>query len=78
MPEDEPINRFILYESKIRLSLRRGAPKKTYRQQISTYLFPEGEDALNSEEIRRLAKDKDTWRKHFVVPRPKKPPDPSR
>ena len=77
MADDEPINRFILYESKIRPSLRRGAPRRTYRQQISSYLTPKGEQTLGPEEIRALAKNKDQWRKHFVVPRPKKPPDPS-
>jgi len=77
MADDEPINRFILYESKIRPSLRRGAPRRTYRQQISSYLTPKGEQTLGPEEIRALAKNKDEWRKHFVVPRQKKPPDPS-
>lgn len=76
MDDDEPANRFILYESKIRPSNRPGAPRRTYRQQISSYLLPKGEDAFSTEEIRALAKKKELWRTHFVVPRPKKPPDP--
>ena len=41
MPTDEPINRFVLYESKVRPSLRPGAPTGTYRQQISSHLLPD-------------------------------------
>ena len=34
MLADEPINRFVLFESKVRPSLQPGAPTRTYRQQI--------------------------------------------
>ena len=34
MPTDEPINRFVLYESKVRPSLRPEAQTRTYRQKI--------------------------------------------
>ena len=74
MPTDEPINRFVLYESKVRPSLRPGAPIRTYRQQISSHLLP-GEKALEATEIWKIAVNKSSWNKHFVVSKKKKPPD---
>ena len=74
MPTDEPINRFVLYESKVRPSLRPGAQTRTYRQQISSHLLP-GEKALEATEIWKIAVNKSAWNKHFVVSKKKKPPD---
>ena len=43
---DEPNNRFVLYESKVRSPLRPGAPTSTYRQQIHRLIFyPSSESA---------------------------------
>ena len=39
MLTDEPVNRFVVYESKIRSSLRPGAPRTTYLHQISTNIL---------------------------------------
>ena len=74
MSADEPINRFVLYESKVRPSLRPGAQTRTYRQQISSHLLP-GEKALEATEIWKIAVNKSAWNKHFVVFKKKKPPD---
>ena len=43
--------------SKVRPSLRPGAPKRTYRQQISSHLLP-GEKALAATEIWKIAVNK--------------------
>ena len=77
MASDEPAHHFVLYESKIKPSLRPGAPRKTYRQQISSYLLrDESATALEADLIRKWAENKTTWSGHFAVPRKKKPPDP--
>ena len=77
MAADEPAHRFVLYESKIKPSLRPGAPRKTYRQQITSYLLrDENANALEADLIRKWAEDRTTWSSHFAVPRKKKPPDP--
>ena len=39
MTTDEPTNRFVIYESKIRSSLRPGAPKKTFLNKISSNIL---------------------------------------
>ena len=70
MPTDEPINRFFLYESKVRPSIRPGAQSRTYRQQILSYLLP-GEKALEATEIWKMAANKSSWNKHFVVSKKK-------
>jgi hypothetical protein len=77
MATEEPAHRFVLYESKIKPSLRPGAPRKTYRQQITSYLLrDENANALEADLIRKWAENKTTWSSHFAVPRKKKPPDP--
>ena len=50
MPTDELINMFDFYESKVRPSLRPGAPTKSYRLQISSHLL-HGEKALDHDTI---------------------------
>ena len=77
MATEEPAHRFVLYESKIKPSLRPGAPRKTYRQQITSYLLrDENANALEADLIRKWAENRTTWSSHFAVPRKKKPPDP--
>ena len=61
MPIDEPINHFVIYESKVRSSLRPGAPAMTYPQNIPSHLLPD-EKALKATEIRKMPAHK-----HFVV-----------
>ena len=74
MPTDEPINLFVLYESKIKPSLRPGTPTRTFRQQISSHLLPD-EKALEATEIWKIAVNESVWNKHFVVSKKKKPQD---
>ena len=74
MPTDEPINRFVLYESKVRPFLRPGAQTRSYRQKISPHLLP-SEKALGANEIWKIAVNKSDWIKHFVVSKKKKLPD---
>ena len=62
---DEPINHFVLHESKVRASLRPGAQTRKYGQQISSHLLP-GEKALEITEIWKMAVNKSAWNKHFV------------
>jgi exonuclease III len=77
MAADEPAHRFIVYESKIKTSLRPGAPRRTYRQQISSYLHPGEKDIkLEADEMQRRAENRTAWNQ-FAVSRRKKPPDPS-
>ena len=70
MPTDEPANRFVIYESKIRSSLRQGAPRTTYLHQISYHILP-GEKTLEANEIRKLAMKKSTWSQLLVVSKKK-------
>ena len=58
MPEDESINRFILYESRIKTNNRRGAPKTTYRGQISSYITDKAAVVLSEYEISEIASNK--------------------
>ena len=51
--QDEPTNRFVIYESKIRSSLRAGKPRTTYLNQISYHILP-GEKTLEANWIRNL------------------------
>ena len=71
MPTDEPTNRFVIYESRIKSSLRSGAPRTTYLNQI---LSQSGEKSLE-EEIRKMAVNKSEWSQLFVVSKKKKPTD---
>ena len=59
MPTNEAANRFVIYVSKIRLSLRPCAPRTTYLHQISSHILP-GEKTLEAnKEITKMAvKDK--------------------
>ena len=54
MPTEEHISRFVIYESKIRLSIRPGAPKTKYLNQISSDIL-QGEKKLEANEIRKMA-----------------------
>ena len=78
MDADEPVNKFILYESRVLPTCRRGGDRRTYRHQISSYLLQgTGKDMFEESKIRRMAKkeNKSDWKKFHVVPA-KKPPDP--
>ena len=65
----------ILYESRIKSSLRPGAPKTTLLNQISSHILQSGEKSLEVGEIRKMAVNKSEWSKLFVVSEKKKPPD---
>ena len=75
MPKDEPANRFFIYESRIKSSLRPGAPRTTYLNQISSHILQSGEKSLEAAEIRKMAVKKSEWSQVFVVSKKKKPPD---
>ena len=50
MPTDEPANRLVIYESKIRSYLLPGAPRKTYINQISSRSLP-GKKSVEDNEL---------------------------
>ena len=54
MPTDEPANRFVIYESRIKSSLRPGAPRTTYLNHISSHILQFGEKFLEEGEIRKM------------------------
>ena len=58
MPKVEPAKRFVIYESRIKLSLRPGAPKTTYLNQISSHILQSGEKSL---EAGKMAANKSEW-----------------
>ena len=64
MPTDESINLFVLYESKVRPSLRLEAPTRTYGRQI---LSLPGEKTLKATDIWKIVVNKSACNKHFVV-----------
>ena len=74
MPTYEPANRFVIYESKIRSSLRSGASRTRYLNPISSHILP-GEKTLEANELRKMAINKSKWSLLFVVSKKKKPPD---
>ena len=76
MPTDKPVNRFDLYESKVRSSLGPGALARTYRQPISSHLLT-GEKALEATEIKKMVANKFTSNKDFVSSKKIKPQDQS-
>ena len=59
-------NRFAIYESKIRSSLRPSAPRTTYLNQISSHLLPV-EKALVANKIRKMVLKISEWSHLFVV-----------
>ena len=56
MPTDELANCFVIYESKIRSSLRSDAPRATYLNQISSQFFSSGEKRRGSSKKRLESK----------------------
>ena len=54
MPKDEPANQFVIYESMIESSFRRGAPKTTYLNQISSHILQSVKKSLETGEIRKI------------------------
>ena len=75
MLKDEPANRFFIYESRIKSSLRPGAPRTTYLNQISSHILKSGEKSHETVEIRKMAAKKSEWSHLFVVFKKKKPLD---
>ena len=75
MPQDEPANRFFIYLSRIKSSLRSGAPKATYLNQISSHIQQSGEKYLEAGEITKMELNKSEWSHLFVVSKKKKLPD---
>ena len=59
IPNDEPVNRFVINESKVRPSLQPEAPARTNRLQISSHLLP-GERSLHATQIRKMVVKKST------------------
>ena len=57
MPIDEPSNRFVIYESKIRLSFRQGAASTNYHHKSLSIILP-GEKMLEANEIKNMAVNK--------------------
>ena len=58
MAKDEPADMYVLYQSKIRRSNRRGNPGLTYLDQISKYLSTDRTVRFSAEETASHAKDK--------------------
>ncbi len=81
MADDEPINRFILYESRVKQFSRKGSLKTTYREQKSSHITDKAAVVLSAVEISDMVRDKKAWNSHFAASRQKKkrikPPDPS-
>jgi exonuclease III len=69
MPEDEPSKIFVLYTSSLQQTHRRGPSRRSYLDQISTYLS--SERGLSAVQILHYAKDKPGWAK--CISAPKKP-----
>ncbi len=82
MSDDEPANTYALYESNIG-TLNVGRPKTTYIQHITQDLQEKQRilrisgGPLTVKTIAEWAKDKAKWNALFVVPRKKRPPDPT-
>ena len=75
MHPDEPINRFVIYESKVRSSLRPKVTTRRYLQNISSHLLL-GEKAIEANLIRKIVVNKSRWNKNFVAFKKKNPSDP--
>jgi hypothetical protein len=78
LPSDEPANIYALYESQVRRDAKgavwrkKGAPKKSYIQQVSLHLTGDKKLNLSASEIARQASNRTTWKKmiaaaHYVI-----------
>ena len=67
MPNDEPTNIYVLYQSKIRYSNHHGNPGLTYLNQISKYLSTNKTVRFSAGEIANYAKDKQLWNPSIAV-----------
>ena len=74
IPTDGPDNRFVIYESKIRSSLRPDVLRTIYLNQISSHILPD-EKTLEDNQIRRMAANKSEQSQLFVVSKKKNPLD---
>ena len=70
MPKDEPANIYALYTSSnlATTTQRRGAPKRTYVDQISEYISLDRKIKFNADEIVRYATNKSDWVKIVAAP----------
>ena len=75
MPTEEPANRFVIYESRIKLSLRPREQRMPYLNQTSSHILQSGDKYLEAGEIRMMPVNKFEWIKVFFVSKKKKPPD---
>ena len=78
MPDDEPANIYVLYESKVKATNRRGKHRQTYIQQIGTIMCHGTKQLeVNAAEIIKAAKKDggEFWKASYCRERPKKPPD---
>ena len=71
MATDEPVNRFVIYESRIKSSLRPGAPRIHILIKFRLIL-QSGEKSLEEGE---MAVYKSDWSQLFVMSKKNKPPD---
>ena len=67
MPKDESTNIYVIYQSKIRQSNRRGNPGLTYLLQISKYMSTDKTVRFLAEEKANYAKDKQLWNLSITV-----------
>ena len=71
MDPKEPANIYALYNGIPGASNRRGAPVRSYYDQIATHSCTDKQLKLTNEEIRKLAQDRKAWKK--IVAAPNKP-----
>jgi hypothetical protein len=67
MPTNEPANTYALYKSEIKTSNRKGRPRYSYLDQISTALTGDQKIKMDAKEIAELAMDKNGWNRRFVA-----------
>jgi len=67
MPTNEPANTYALYKSEIKTSNRKGRPRYSYLDQISTALTGDQKLKVDAKEITKLAMDKDGWNNRIVA-----------
>ena len=72
MLKEVPADRFVIYESRIKSSLRPREPRTTYLKQISSQIQQSGEKSLEAGEIRKMAVNKSEWSQPLVVSKKKK------
>ncbi|CAF0757965.1 unnamed protein product [Brachionus calyciflorus] len=61
MPPDEPVNIYVLYQSKVRERNKIGRPTAQYIEQIPRFLTNDNRVKLTPSEITKYAIDKRSW-----------------